>query len=262
MQVSTLRPGLLVSLKTSTHGNISYKVSEIEPDHLADDGARWATWQTDRVIELPAEHEEAQKARSKARSLINSVCSPSSFGLLCPEADREKLTTVMAEAREIVAEFNSRATITRIALFVIVGRVAADDVEAIRAINSEVSDLLTTMEAGLQRLDVETVREAANKARAISAMLSPAAAERAQKAIEVARSAARRIVKAGEAAAVEIDEATLNAIRSSRTAFLDLDKQAEVQIPAVTGRAIDLMTIPELPMSARPPGIPAVEWEY
>ena len=240
MQISTLRPGLLVSLKTSMQGNVAYSRKDIITDRVQDDGTTLAQWETEKVVTNPAELDRASKARSKARGLIRSVCSGSNFGLLCPESDRARLDDAIVAAREIVAEFNREARDTQIGIFAIVGRVAADDVEAVRAINSEIRDLLSTMEAGLKRLDVGAVREAANKAKELSAMLSPEAAEKAQRAIEVARKDARQIVKAGEAAAMEIDEATLNAIRTSRTAFLDMDDQAEVQTPTVTGRAIDL----------------------
>ncbi len=240
MQVSTIRPGLLVSMRTGLRGNVSYSTRVVEEDHIEDDGSRRAAWETNRMIELPGEHEEAVKVRGKARSLITAVCSPSSFGLLCPEAMRDKLTIAIDMARAVITDFNERATVTRASLHVIIGRVASDDVEAIRAINSEVRDLLTAMEDGLKKLDVDAVREAANKARSLSAMLSPEAAGRAQKAIDVARSAARQIVKAGETAAVEIDEATFRTITQARAAFLDLDDAAEIQEPTVTGRAIDL----------------------
>lgn len=253
VNISTLRPGLLVSLKTSMQGNVRYTTREIEADHLEEDGARKAIWETNRVIEHPREHEEGTQARAKARSLIAGVCSPSSFGLLCPASDGDKLSAAIEAAREVADAFNRRANITRVLVYVIVGRVASDDVEAVRAINSEVRDLMTAMETGLKALDVKVVREAANKARALSAMLSPLAAERAQVAIETARSAARRIVKAGETAALEIDEATLRRIRESRTAFLDLDDGAEVQEPTIAGRALDFSVD-----VAPPPAAPAV----
>jgi hypothetical protein len=253
MQISTLRPGLLVSLHTALHGNVAYKTREIEADHVTDDGSRRAEWQTQRIIESPREHEEAVKVRSKARSLITAVCSPSSFGLLCPESDREKLTAAIAEAREAIDDFNMRAQITQASFSILIGRIAADDVEAVRAINGEIRELMTAMESGLRGLDVEAVREAANKAKALSSMLSPEASERAEKAIAVARSAARRIVKAGEAAAIEIDEATLRTIRQSRAAFLDLEDGAEVQEPTLAGRAVDFEM-----MEAPPPAAPAV----
>lgn len=242
MNISTLRPGLLVSLKTSMQGNVAYSRKDIVTDTVREDGTMMAQWETEKVVTNPAELDRASKVRSKARSLIRAICSQSTFGLLCPETDREKLDDATAQARLLAEEFNREATDTQIGVFVLVGRVAADDVEAVRAINSEIRDLLTSMEMGLKRLDVAAVREAATRAKDLSAMLSPVAAERAQKAIEVARKAAREIVKAGEVGSIAVDEATLNAIRTSRTAFLDLDEQVqeEVQAPAVVGRAIDL----------------------
>lgn len=248
MQVSTLRPGLLVSLKTSLSGNVHYATLDIERDHIGTAGERRARWETLRVIQDPSEHEEAVQLRGKCRSLIIAHCAPSSFGLLCPESSQESLDVAIAAARDIAAAFNRRAKLTRISVHVIAGRIASDDIEAVRAINSEVRDLLTAMDEGLQRLDAKAVREAADKARAIGAMLSPYAAEQVRKAIEVARSAARRIVKAGEEAAIEIDTATLRTIRQSRTAFLDMDDEfqgedVERGVPA-TGRAVDLEPVP------------------
>lgn len=243
MQISTLRPGLLVSLSTEVAGNARYFRRDIRADYIAEDGTLRASWETDKVVENPTEQSEAVKVRGKARSLITSVCTESKFGLLCPERDREKLDNAVTEARQLVAEFNRVATVTKCSVYVIIGRIAQDDVEAVRGINSEVRNLLTAMEQGLQRLDVEAVRSAANKARELSAMLSPEASANAQQAIRVARSAARRIVKAGEAAALEIDEATLRTIRQSRTAFIDISNDADqdaVSAPVIVGRAIDL----------------------
>lgn len=253
--ITTLRPGLLVSLKTALSGNVHYKTRDIETDHIAQDGTRRATWETNRTIEDPGEHERGVKARSKARSLVVAVCSESTFGLLCPEADREALSRAVDEAREIANEYNATAAITRLQVNVIVGRVAADDVEAVRAINSEVRELLYSMERGLKNLDVQAVRDAANKAKSLSAMLSPVASEKAEAAIRVARSAARQIVKAGETGAVAIDEATIAVIRNSRTAFLDLDDAAEFQAPTATARAVDfdMDTLPlDLPAAPVP----------
>lgn len=238
---TTLRPGLLVSLKTSVSGNVAYDKQVIESDHLTEDGKRLAKWETQRVISDPEEHEAALKARSRALTMIRGICSRSAFGLLCPEIDAEKLERAVARAREITEEFNASAKLTRISVYVITGRIAPDDVEAVKAINSEVRELLSDMEGGLRRLDVDAVREAANKARNIGAMLSPDAQARINTAIQVARDAARRMVRAGEQAANELDRATLARIEEARTAFLDLDEQGEVLAPEVEGRALDLL---------------------
>lgn len=240
MRVSTLRPGLLVSLSTTIKGNVSYRVTEIEAEHFTGDGTKRARWETDKLILEPAEHEEAVKLRGKARSLVTAVCSASSFGLLCPEASREALDRAVTEAQEIADGFNARASVTRMAVHVIVGKIGEDDAQAVRAINAEVRDLIERMEAGIRSLDVAAVRDAANRTRDLLAMLTPGAAMRAQAAIDEARTVARRIVKAGETAAIEIDQATLGVLRGARAAFLDLEEVGPIIEGTVTGRAIDL----------------------
>lgn len=243
MQYSTLRPGLLVSLKTSVTGNVTYARRDL-PGETGDDGVVVARWETERTIIDAAEHYEAHKVRSKCRSTITAVCSASTFGLLCPESEAEELSKAIEAAQALATDFNNRAKLTRVAVYVIAGRVAPDDVQAVKAINSEVRDLLDEMEAGLQRLDVKIVREAANKARAIGAMLSPDAQARIHLAIEAARKAARSYVKAAEQGAVEIDKRAIRSIVESRTAFLDLEAGREIAQPQATGRALDLSSEP------------------
>ena len=131
---STLRPGLLVSLKTSITGNVSYTKQTIEAEHVAADGAQLAKWETERKIADPAEHEAACVARGKASNAIRRVCSVTAFGLLCPESEGDKLEGAIAEARAVAEEFNSKAAMTRLGVYVITGRIAPDDVEAVKAI--------------------------------------------------------------------------------------------------------------------------------
>jgi hypothetical protein len=254
LQATTLRPGLLVSLKTALRGNLSYDRVDLTA-YTDDAGAQHAKWETERTIQAPAEHDAAVATRGQCRRFVTAICSNSSFGLLCPEARIEELDAAIGEARELAAKFNSEATQSRIGIYVIVGRVAADDVEAVRAINSEIRDLLSAMENGLRNLDVEGVRKAAGKARALGQMLTPEADQRMKKAIDVARRAAREIVKAGEQGAVEIDQAAIRAMVSARTAFLDVPAEdVVVAEPDIVGRAIDLDP-------TEPEPIPAFEME-
>lgn len=251
MQVSTLRPGLLVSLKTSVTGNVSYSKRDIEADHATMSGERRAVWETERTIADATEHEEAVKVRGAARTLITKLCAPSNFGLLCRESNRGLLDAAVIEARNVADEFNAKARLTTVAVHVMVGRISADDVEAVRAINSEVRDLLTAMETGIEKLDAQAVRDAATKARALGQMLSTEASDKVSRAIDVARNAAKRIVKSGETVASEVDAATLRIIRASRTAFLDLDDAVEVSKPVDTsGRAVDFEPAEMVEMSA------------
>src|SRR5262245_61966497 len=128
LNTSTLRPGLLVSLKTTITGNVRYRKETIEGEHITTEGEQKASWNTERTISDPAEHDAAVKARTVARTAITRVCSASAFGLLCPESKAADLEQAVREARAVADRFNSTATLTRLSVYVITGRVAADDV--------------------------------------------------------------------------------------------------------------------------------------
>lgn len=243
LDTSTLRPGLLVSLKTSITGNVKYRTTTLEAENTKESGEAKARWETERTVIAPAEQEAAVRARSRVRALITGVCSASAFGLLCPEDKAENLAKAMSEARKIAEQFNSTAELTRLSVNMLCGRIAADDVEAVKAINSEIADLMGIMDQGIRTLDVKSVRDAAMKAKSIGNMLSADAAARVQIAVDAARSVATKMVAAGEQAAQEIDKATLRKIAEQRTAFLDLDEAQQVQRPKGRGRALDLAPV-------------------
>ena len=248
-QFETLRPGFLVSLKTSVKGNVQYTPTDRKVT-VDDDGKEITEIETTRTIADPQEFKRAGDARSKARSVLTSVCVNSAFGLLCPEKAREELDAAVRDAHKIVDDFNRSAGLTRVGIYVMIGHVASDDVEAVKAINSEVSDLLGQMEEGLKNLDVKSVRDAANRAKSIGQMLAPDAAVRVQMAIDAARASARKIVKAGEQAAQEIDLRAIRTVTDMRVAFLDLDEAADVAAPQVDSRAIDLTPALEVETAA------------
>lgn len=242
LQNQTLRPGYLVSLKTSCRGNVSYQKTELEGAHVVEGtGEQKARWETTRLIADPEEHERAAKTRSEAARKIRSVCTHSAFGLLCPETDSEKLETAIKAAREIAEAFNDTAKLSRVTVYVMTGRIAADDVEAVKAINGEIRDLMDSMQDGIKRLDVKAIRDAASRAKEIGAMLPADAQARVQIAVETARSVATNLVKAGEAAAKEIDQSAIRKITDMRTAFLDLDADGKaIEAPKAEARGVDL----------------------
>jgi hypothetical protein len=129
-----------------------------------------------------------------------------------------------------------------------VGRIAQDDEMAIKSITSEIRQLMDEMQQGLVQLDVEAVRDAANKAQAMSEMLARNARMNMQTAIDAARASAtatKKLAKAGEAAAREIDSAAIARIDKARTAFLDIEEaidaeQIEIRQPVMSGVALDL----------------------
>lgn len=241
--ISVLKPGFLVSLKTSLRGGVSYSRVDLEREHDTNEGRRRARWETTKEIADPAEFEAATKARGAARAEVARVCCASAFGLLCPESDELQLQTAISEARAIVNAHNASARLSLVDVYVLVGRIAQDDAEAARAIASEVRSLIDAMQAGIRAADPESIREAASKARAIGGMLSAQVAGKVSAAVKEARSAAREIVRrvesSGEAAAAMVSDLKMEALEAARFAFLDLDS-GEVAASVVSAPAVEL----------------------
>lgn len=245
MQTSIIRPGLLVSLKTSVRGGVSYAKVTLDADHATGVG-RLARWETTRQITDAAEHERATTTRGKARSLVHAACCPSAFGLLCPQSKEDELRAAIDEAQALADAHNKTATHTRVDVYVITGRVADSDEQAARAIGSEVRDMITAMEAGVRAADPAAIREAANKARAMSGMLSSDVQKKVSAAIEevrtVARDIVRRVEKSGEQAASIVNGLQLQRLSDARFAVLDLmgEDASDALSTPVASRSLEL----------------------
>lgn len=246
MQTTIIRPGLLVSLKTNVRGGVTYQKRTIEADH-AIGAARVATWETTREIADADEHAAAIVARGKARTAVARICCASTFGLLCPQAREAELREAIDDAQRIADAHNTGAKCTRLEVFVITGRIADNDEQAARAISSEVRDLIAAMESGVRAADPESIREAANKARALSGMLSADAQTAVSKAIaevrSIARDIVRRVEKSGEQAATIVQGLRLESLQAARFAVLDIiepdaDADAGEALP-LAGRSLD-----------------------
>ena len=235
---TTLRPGLLVGLKTAVRGGVKYDRVDLENDENV------SKWTTTRTIDDPAEHERAVKARQQARQVITRVCSDTDFGLLCLQSNADLLEAAIEEARRIADEFNSTATRTRLSIRAITGTVAQDDARAIKEINGEIRSLIDDLASGVQNLDVDLIRETASRAANVSKVLTPSAQASVQIAIDTARQNANAVAKKirddGEAALIEIDALAIRQIRDQRTAFLDLSEPVEIRTPEAQGRVVEL----------------------
>ena len=243
---TTIRPGLLVAVKTSIKGNVSYKKSDTHVVTL-EDGSEQAEWDTERRIKDAAEQEAATKARSRARTLISSVCSVTDFGYLCPIMLKPELEKAIEAARKVCNEFNATSKFTKLRFNAVTGSIAQNDYQAVRAIRREVTELITDMTEGLQNLDVTTVREAATRAKQLGQMLSPEAEVRLELAIKQARESARKLAKeieeAGDKGVTAIDNVTIARLTEARTAFLDLDGADDVEMPTTQAAKLDLAAV-------------------
>lgn len=260
----SLKPGLLVALRTSILGGITYMRTDLDAgsagqvehvqgcpggtggacSELCATNRDVSRWETTRVISDKAEYERAQKARSRAAHLVRSVCTQSAFGLLCSSAREKELDAAIAEAQLLVETFNASAVSSRISIHVLRGQIEASDAAAARAIGAEVRELIDAMRAGIEAADPAAIRAAANRAKEFGQMLDEETAGKVSSAIAEARSAARAIVRrvesGGEEAALVVQELSRKALDEARFAFLDLEESAApVAQAAAPARQVD-----------------------
>lgn len=251
-RIALLKPGLLVSLKTTLRGGVKYE--KVDLNHERNGVTEVEEWQTRREVADVTEWQRGTECRSKASNAIRRACVATDFGLLCPRDREAELDAGIEAARVLVDEFNASARYSRLGVFVVRGRIADSDAEAARAIADEVRGLLDQMQSGIAKLDVAAIRDAANRARSLGAVLTDGQRAGVERAIDAARSAARKIVarveKAGEDAQVVLAEINSGPIEAARFAFLDIAEGGEVA-PEPIGPVLDAgrvagIEVPEL----------------
>lgn len=228
----TLKPGILVSLKSSVRGGVQYQRNELQTEVTEILTKRDVKrWETTRTIEDTEEHEAATRTRTAACGMIRKQCVRTSFGLLCLADREEELDKAIAEARALAGKFNGKARFSRISVYALKGRIAETDQEAAKAIAAEVQELLEQMGEGIASCDVAAVRDAANRAKGINSMLEGKQAEAVSAAVAAARTAARQIVKrvekGGESAEAVLLELQTKPIETARFAMLEIEPPAE-----------------------------------
>lgn len=239
-EVKRLKPGILVSIKTHSTGNRSYTKQELERAHLTEGGVERSRWNTTRIVFDPEEAKLASQVTSKARYAVTKLCADTAHGPLCPSERRAELYEAIAEARAMCDEFNTTAVFSRIEVNVICGEVIGDDVEAARALFSETERLMTQMQEALEALDTKKIQQLCAKALNMGQMLSAEANANIVAAVNVARTARKKIVAAGEQAAIQIDRQAIEAIGVARSSFLDFGEVSEVEIEREhVARAVD-----------------------
>lgn len=237
-----LKPGILVSLKTTLNGGVRYHVEDLAPpDETPSDGLV-TRWETTKVVDDPTEHEQATRVRASAAATIRAVCANTAFGLLCPESKAEELDAAIEAARTKADAFNAGSNYSKVGVFVLKGRIASSDLEATRAIASEIASLLDDMDQGIRGADPKAIREAATRARQLGAILDDQQGKAVSDAVDAAREAARAIVKRiqknGEVAETVLAELNTTPIDTARFAFLDLDMPTTEKAPAIPAVAL------------------------
>lgn len=242
MEIRRILPGVLVSLKTRTRGNVSYTKWDLERPHPTESGAEVSTWQTRKYVYDPAEAKEASQVANRARYLVSRVCVTTELDhLLCPAERRDELKDAIDEAKELVAEFNARASYTEVDISVVLGEVTDDAVNVAQTIMADTQKFMEQMQQGLRELDPKKIKAAIDKSRKLGQMMAPRDNLMVLQAAAAAEEARKRIIDAGEQVVVAIDAETIARIGTIRNSFLDFDTVDEVYPEAtpITPRVID-----------------------
>lgn len=253
-QISTIKPGILVSIHATITGGRTYETRPIEEYRAGT--AEVTRWETARRVDDTDEWSRAEATRAAARAAIVRACLVTDFGALCPIDNEADLWPAIEQARKIAADFNATARFSQVRIRALPARIAPDDAAAARAITGEMAALILRMESAIAALDIEAVRDAANRARRLAQMLDPAIAAKAGEAVEAARKIARDLVrraqKGAESATSVLASLTweTSTIANSRCAFLDMETAAAsadqaAVLPATDPRAVELMPAEE-----------------
>lgn len=202
--------GILVSLKTSVSGGVTYTRRDLE--EVVQGRNVVSRWETTKLVRDQDELRRATEARNRASYTVRRVCTHTSFGLVCPASRAADLDAAIVEARRIAEEHNASARFSRVEIHVLCGRVDGSSPEAIRAIASELGEILSGLTSATERLDVPAMREAASRALQIVGLLPDDLAAEIRRMVDAARTAARA-VKRGDAADTE---PVLSAVRRIR----------------------------------------------
>lgn len=218
----TLRPGIMLGLKTSVRGGVTYKRVDLD----SDDGSE--KWETTKRVQDPTTLKAASKLRARCRQRIEQVCAKTSFALLCANENETKLDAVLDDVRAKVRDWNAANPVTRVNVWCVKARIAESDAQAARGIASDLTDLLDAMNKSISDLDPDAIRASARQARAMLSILSEQKQALANQAIEAARDAAsaiaKRVIKKGEDAATVLQSLDTQAISAARVAFLDIEE--------------------------------------
>jgi hypothetical protein len=245
MEPRKIADGYLVALSTSIENGPQYGRADVTTD--LDGTAERKSWRATKYVAHVAEYERAVDLRSKARTVVARHCAFIGFCFLCRDDRLPRLQTDMEDLQSKVAEFNSTATsAVRVTVNALIGRLARDDAATIAVVRAEVDGLLSAMKNGAETGDVEAMRSGAKKARNAVKMLTPAMEADFGETITKVQKAAKRLVKAADTAAAQVDADVLADLDGARMRFLDLSEPmplAAEPVPA-PARQLDLGEAP------------------
>lgn len=224
--VLKLRPGFLVCFSTRVENGVEHLKSQVREEVLPD-GAVRKEWQAATIIHDPEEFKAVSVLRSRVRNIMKGVTTNTGFALMCPREDEQRLSAAITEMDALALGWNETSKVYKLRVSTVLAEIAENKADAIKAIKSEVVDLLARMEAATRAGSVRDIRAAANEAAQKVALLdleSEDGDDEIAQALAVARGVARKIVKrvekGGEDLAAVLEQQNLEPIAAARLRFI------------------------------------------
>lgn len=189
--VYIIRPGVLVTLRSSVQGGVYYDREEMAVDQDAggaESGGSTRVWKTTQRVPDPEEYARAKRVRGRAVSAIWNRSVKTVYGLICTDDDKPALDEAIKKAMDEVQAFNAGAKHTKVTLNVLRPRLVLG--ETSEAIAAETSEAVDALDASVESGDVQAIRKAANEAAEISRLLDGGLRERIVQKVKAAREAA------------------------------------------------------------------------
>lgn len=230
-RIIPVRPGLLVSMRTSIKGGVSYRREDLV-DEIEGEGTR-TEWKTEKKVENADEYTRARRLRARVVTLIGGACVKTAFTYICPLENEALLDERIAEAQAACDAFNEEAVHSQVTFDLMRGRYMEDTKETVQAVRREIHELLEELNSALKAGEVQSIRDVAARATQMGRLLEEgtearSALERAVKeSRRVAGQLVKRIKEGADAVAEVLAGANVSLIATARHTF-DEDETGEI----------------------------------
>jgi hypothetical protein len=153
-----IEPCILVSDALSVERGVTYHRRDISKE-VHSDGSEDATWQTDRHYKNREEAKEAERVYAKARQRIRSQSLYTEIGFVCPMSKQTELANAIAEARQIVDDFNAKARHCHVHFRVVCTRIEPNNVDGAATLQDTLTKSVSEIRNALQNFDPKKARD-------------------------------------------------------------------------------------------------------
>lgn len=193
-KLSTLhvRPCILVIDKLLVERAVEYNRTDISCK-ANPDGSEDAKWETERHYKNRQETQKANQLYSAARAKLHAVCHRTDIGFICPEANRDKLETAIAEARKLVEDGNEVFQHCSVRFRVVCTELKTDNMPGVTTIQEVLEENVEKLKEALLSFDPTKATTILNSSKNLVGLFQDPAS---RQALETSRKEAKQL--AGE----------------------------------------------------------------